>query len=359
MRGAGSIKSTPSGKGISMRIAIDAMGGDHGSSVVVPGVLAGARRHGISLLLVGRKQELENSLAGHDTSGIDVEIVDATQTIDMDDHPAQAVRRKTDSSINVALRLLKESRANAMLSAGNSGAVMAASLMILGRIKGIERPAITSGIPNAKGTYSLIVDLGAVTDPKPNNMVQFAMMGQVYAQAVMGVLNPTIGLVSNGEEASKGNALVQQVHPLLRATEGLNFVGNVEGKDIASGTVDVFVMDGFTGNVVLKTIEGTASMLMHLVREEITSTLSRKLAALVLKPAFRQVSGKLDYAAIGGAPLLGVDGTVVICHGRSSEMAFENAVGVCKRAVEHDLSGEIYRRVAATHEVVPEAHAST
>ena len=341
-----------------MRIAIDAMGGDHGPSVVVPGVLAGARRHGLSLLLVGRKQELEKTLAGLNTSGIDVEIVDATQTIDMDDHPAQAVRRKTDSSINVALRLLKEGRADAMLSAGNSGAVMAASLMVLGRIKGIDRPAITSGIPNAKGTYSLIVDLGAVTDPKPMNMVQFAVMGQVYAQAVMGVPNPTIGLVSNGEEASKGNGLVQQAHPLLRATEGLNFVGNVEGKDIATGTVDVFVMDGFTGNVVLKTIEGTASMLMHLVRAEITSTLPRKLAALMLKPAFRQVASKLDYAAIGGAPLLGVDGTVIICHGRSSELALENAVGVCKRAVEHDLSGGIYRRVAATREAVPGEPAS-
>lgn len=342
-----------------MHIAIDAMGGDHGPSVVVPGALAGARSHDVSLLLVGRKEELQDILSNHDTSRIDVEVVNAVQTIEMDDHPAQAVRRKPNSSINLALRLVKEGRAQAMLSAGNSGAVMAASLMTLGRIKGIDRPAITSGIPNAKGSFSLIVDLGAVTDPKPMNMVQFAVMGQVYAHTVMSIANPTIALVSNGEEASKGNALVQQAYPLLSATEGLNFVGNVEGRDIAAGTVDVFVTDGFTGNVVLKTIEGTASMLMHLVREEITSTITRKLAALVLKPAFRQIASRLDYAAIGGAPLLGVDGAVIICHGRSSELAIQNAVGVCKRAVEQDLSGGIRRRVAVTQEATTETPAST
>lgn len=339
-----------------MHIAIDAMGGDNGPSVVVPGALAGARAHGVSILLVGRKHEVEDALSNLDVSGIDVDVVEATQTIDMDDHPAQAVRRKPDSSITVALQLVKDGKAQAMLSAGNSGAVMAASLMTLGRIKGIDRPAITSGIPNAKGTFSLIVDLGAVTDPKPINMVQFAIMGQVYAQTVMSIPDPTIALMSNGEEASKGNLLIQQAYPLLSKTEGLNFIGNAEGKDIAAGTADVFVMDGFTGNVVLKAIEGTASMLMHMVRDEITSTLTRKLAALVLKPAFRHVANKLDYAAIGGAPLLGVDGAVIICHGRSSEIAVKNAVGVCKRAVEHDLSGSIRRRIAATvSEAVPGA----
>jgi glycerol-3-phosphate acyltransferase PlsX len=335
-----------------MHIAIDAMGGDHGPSVVVPGALAGARKHQVSLLLIGRKQEIEEVLARHDTSGVNVEVVHATQTIEMDDHPAQAIRRKTDSSISVALRLVKDGKAAAMLSAGNSGAVMAGALMTLGRIKGIDRPAITSGIPNAQGSFSLIVDLGAVTDPKPINMVQFAVMGQVYAQAVMGIENPTIGLVSNGEESSKGNALVLNSWPLLNATEGLNFVGNVEGKDIAAGSVDVYVTDGFTGNVILKTIEGVASMLIQLIREEITSTLPRKLAALVLKPAFRAVASKLDYAAIGGAPLLGVDGAVIISHGRSSELAIENAIGVCKRAAESDLAGEIRKRVSATHEVL-------
>jgi phosphate acyltransferase len=342
-----------------MHIAIDAMGGDHGPSVIVPGALAGARQHSVSLFLVGRKADIDAVLAAQDTTGLDVEVVDATQTIDMHDHPAQAVRRKTDSSINVALRLVKDGRAQAMMSAGNSGAVMAASLMILGRIKGIDRPAIASGIPNAKSGFSLLLDMGAVTDPKPINLVQSAVMGQVYATSVMGIDNPTIGLMSNGEEASKGNALVQEVHPMLNATEGLNFVGNVEGGDIASGTVDVFVTDGFTGNVILKTAEGVASMLVELIRREITSTLPRKLAALVLRPAFRTLGGKLDYAAIGGAPLLGVNGAVIISHGRSSERAIENAVGACARAVEHDLAGGIARRVSATHAAADAAARAT
>ncbi|HVL22649.1 MAG TPA: phosphate acyltransferase PlsX, partial [Thermomicrobiales bacterium] len=277
-----------------MHIAIDAMGGDHGPSVIVPGALAGARRHNVSLLLVGKKPEVDAALATQDTTGVDVEVVDASQTIDMEDHPAQAVRRKTDSSINIALRLVKEGRAQAMMSAGNSGAVMAASLMILGRIKGIDRPAIASGIPNAKSSFSLLLDMGAVTDPKPINVVQSAVMGQLYAQTVMGIDNPTIGLISNGEEASKGNALVQQVYPMLQAMEGLNFAGNVEGRDIAAGAVDVFVTDGFTGNVILKTAEGVAAMLVDLLRKEITATLSRKLAALVLKPAFKALGAKLD-----------------------------------------------------------------
>lgn len=276
----------------------------------------------------------------------------------MDDHPAQAVRRKSDSSINIAMRMVKNGEAGAVLSAGNSGAMMASALMTLGRIAGIDRPAITSGIPNVKGEFSFIVDLGAVTDPKPINMVQFAVMGQVYAQAIMGIDNPTIGLLSNGEEASKGNNLVHATWPLLNATEGLNFMGNVEGKDIPAGTVDVFVTDGFTGNVVLKTIEGVASMLIHVIREEITSTIPRKMAALALKPAFKEVGRQLDYSAIGGAPLLGVDGAVIISHGRSNELAIQNAVGVCKRAAERDLPGEIRKRVDITHEAASLAESS-
>lgn len=341
-----------------MHIAIDAMGGDHGPAVIVPGALAGARHNQVSLLLIGRQQEIEAVLSQHDTRGIDVTVVDASQTIEMDDHPAQAIRRKSDSSINVALRAVKDGRADAMLSAGNSGAVMAGSLMTLGRIKGIDRPAIITGIPNINGGFSFILDIGAVTDPKPINMVQFAVMGQVYAQAVVGIDDPTVGLLSNGEEDSKGNNLVHATWPMLNSTEGLNFVGNVEGKDIPTGTVDVFVTDGFTGNVVLKTIEGVASMLMHVIREEITTSLPRKLAALALKPAFREIGAKLDYAAIGGAPLLGVDGAVIICHGRSNERAIDNAVGVCKRSVEGNLAGRIRERVTVTHEAVHQAESA-
>lgn len=327
------------------RIAVDAMGGDHGPSVIVEGAVDGARAQKAKLLIVGNVKEIESALQGIKTSGVDIEIVEATDVISMDDHPAQAVRRKPQSSINVALRLIPEGRADAMVSAGNSGAVMAASLLVLGRIKGIDRPAIASYLPTAKGK-TLLLDLGAVTDPKPGNLVQFAQMGQVYMSRILNVQNPTIGLLSNGEEPTKGNALVQQVHPLLAAEEDLNFIGNVEGKDVTMGTVDIVVTDGFTGNVALKTAEGVAAFMTEVLRAEITSTVVRKLAAMVLRPAFRAMRTKLDYAEIGGAPLLGVNGAVVISHGRSSAKAIENAVAVGVRAAKFDLAGGILERVS-------------
>lgn len=327
------------------------MGGDHGPSVIVAGAIQGARNNNTAITLVGREDAIRAELSKLDTDGLDIDVVHAPDEITMDDHPAQAVRRKPDASMNVAMRLVKDGKADAMVSAGNSGAMMASSLMVLGRIKGIDRPAITSGVPNGKGAHTMLVDLGAVTDPKPLNMVQFAMMGQVYAQTVVGIENPTIGLISNGEEASKGNQLTQKVHPLLKATEGLNFIGNVEGRDILTGDVDVVVMDGFTGNVVLKSIEGTASMLMRVLKAEITSSPMRKMGALILKPAFKAVARRLDYAEIGGAPLLGVDGAVIIAHGRSNELAIRNAVGVGVRAAEHNLRGKILERVASTLDV--------
>lgn len=328
------------------RIAIDAMGGDHGPEVTVQGAVAGARRFGASVLLVGTPTEITRVLDGHDHAGVDIDIVEATEIIAMDEHPAQAIRRKPESSINVALRLIREGRADAIVSAGNSGAVMAGALMQLGRVKGIERPAIASYMPTA-ASNTLLLDLGAVTDPRPSVLVQFAEMGQVYAQRVLDIENPTIGLLSNGEEPSKGNALVQAVHPLLAAADGLNFVGNVEGRDVVLGTVDIVVTDGFTGNVALKTAEGVATMLVDLLRAEITATLPRKLGALLLKPAFRALRSKLDYAEIGGAPLLGVNGVVIISHGRSSARAVENAVGVAVRSANHDLAGGITERFAS------------
>lgn len=219
--------------------------------------------------------------------------------------------------------------------------------MQLGRVKGIERPAIASYMPTATSN-TLLLDLGAVTDPKPSVLVQFAVMGQVYAQRVLDIDNPTIGLLSNGEEPSKGNALVQAVHPLLAAADDLNFVGNVEGRDVVMGTVDIVVTDGFTGNVALKTAEGVAAMLVDVLRTEITATIPRKVGGLLLKPAFRALRSKLDYAEIGGAPLLGVNGVIIISHGRSSARAVENAVGVAVRSANHDLAGGISERFAST-----------
>lgn len=329
------------------RIAIDVMGGDHGPAVIIQGALAGARRFNVPVALIGSLTEIERVLRGQDRDGLNVEVEDATDVITMEEHPAQAVRRKPRSSINVAMDVLREGRAEAVVSAGNSGAVMASALTKLGRVKGVERPAIGSYMPTASGN-TLLLDLGAVTDPKPSVLVQFAVMGQVYAQAVLGIENPTIGLLSNGEEPSKGNSLVQAVHPLLAAAGDLNFVGNIEGRDVVMGTVNIVVTDGFTGNVALKTAEGVATMLVEVLRTEITRTIPRRLGGLLLKPAFRALRSKLDYAEIGGAPLLGVNGVVVISHGRSSAKAIENAIGVAVRSVDHALAGEIASRFAGT-----------
>lgn len=350
----GAVNAAPSQVGeefFSMRIAVDAMGGDHGPSVTVPGAVAGARAHNCALLLTGDESVINTELARSDTSGLDIQVVNTTESIDMHDHPAQAVRRKKDNPISVALQHVKDGSADAAVSAGNSGAMMAAALMILGRINGIDRPAITGGVPNAEGGITTVVDLGAVTDPKPLNMVQQTMMADVYARVVLGIENPRIGLMANGEEDSKGNALVQTVHPMLKQLESINFIGNIEGPDALNGRVDVVVADGFTGNVMLKSIEGTASMLMQVIREELTATPVRKLAAAVLKPAFRAVASRLDYASVGGAPLLGVDGAVIISHGKSNEEAIKNAVGAGVLAARHDMRGEIEARVESTRAV--------
>lgn len=334
------------------RIAIDVMGGDHGPAVIIQGALDGARRFGVPASLIGFPSEIESVLQHHDRNALDVEVVDAPDVITMDEHPAQAVRRKSRSSINVAMDLLREGRADAVVSAGNSGAVMASALTKLGRVKGVERPAIGSYMPTASGN-TLLLDLGAVTDPRPSVLVQFAVMGQVYAQQVLGIENPTIGLLSNGEEPSKGNSLVRAVHPLLAAADELNFVGNIEGRDVVMGTVDIVVTDGFTGNVALKTAEGVATMLVEVLRSEITRSIPRRLGGLLLRPAFRALRAKLDYAEIGGAPLLGVNGVVVISHGRSSAKAIENAVGVAVRSVNHALASEIASRFADTPAAAP------
>jgi glycerol-3-phosphate acyltransferase PlsX len=327
-----------------MRIAVDAVGGDHGARVVVPGAVQGAKAAGVALDLVGAADQIERHLHGLDTGGLDVAIVDAPVTIAMDVHPAQAVRRKKRSSMVVGVREVKDGRADAFVSAGHSGAALAAALLILGTIEGIDRPAIASFFPTARGR-TLVLDLGAVTDPKPHYLVQFAQMGRVYAERILGIANPTVGLLSNGEEPTKGNRLVQDVFALLAAVPDLDFRGNVEGKDVPAGTVDIVVTDGFTGNVALKVAEGTATMLTDLLRREITATLPRKLAALVLRPAFRRVRERLDYRTIGGAPLLGVAGTVVIAHGRSNETAIANAIAAARRAAEADLAGGIAKAV--------------
>ncbi|HEV2128582.1 MAG TPA: phosphate acyltransferase PlsX [Thermomicrobiales bacterium] len=330
-------------------IAVDAMGGDHGPTVVVGGAVAAARRFSVGIRLYGDKSALDIALGQHDLAGLHVEPVPTVDTIGMDEHPTQAVRRKPESSLMRSIRAVQDGEAGAMVSAGNSGAVMAGALMNLGRVKGIDRPAIASHMPSKAGR-ALVLDLGAVTDPKPAHMVQFAIMGQTYARYVLSVPEPTIGLLSNGEEGSKGNQLTVRVHELLQQTPGIDFHGNVEGKDIMLGTTDIVVADGFTGNIALKTAEGTAAFLLDALKSELRASPFRKLGAAMLKPAFREVARRLDYAEIGGAPLLGVDGNTIIAHGRSNALAVENAIGVALRSIEQQLPSRIAERVSEISE---------
>jgi len=322
-----------------LRIAIDAMGGDHAPAEAVAGAAAAARAYGIEVALVGRTAAIEAELRKHNISGLTIRIVEAADVIAMDEHAANAARRKPNASINVALRQVKDGHAAGMISAGNSGAVMAAALFTLGRIPGIERPAIGAVMPTTTG-HVLLIDAGANTDPKPSQLLQFGQMGAIFMERVRGVRNPRVGLLANGEEVGKGNELVQATHPLLAASD-LNFVGNIEGKDIPAGLVDVVVTDGYTGNVVLKLSEGVATTLLGMVRAELTTNLTTRLLAAALRPAFRRVRERLDYREVGGAPLLGIEGVVIIAHGRSDARAIQNAIRACKEAVEGGAVGAI------------------
>ncbi len=310
-----------------MRIAVDVMGGDHGPSVVIPGALDAARSLGVALAMVGRETTVREELGKHRRDGLDVTIVHADDVVGMDEHAATAARRKPKSSVAVALREVKEGRADAMVSAGHSGAAMATGLMVLGRVPGIERPALATVLPTRNGRV-LVLDLGAVTDPRPTHLVDFALMGSIYAHDVLGIASPSIGLLSNGEEDGKGNQLVNEVNPLLRKLDGIRFHGNIEGNDITQGVVDVVVTDGFTGNITLKVAEGAASLITSAIRQEVTKTWPRKIAALMLKGAFDGVRKRFDYREYGGAPLLGINGPAIVAHGRSDERAIASAIRV-------------------------------
>jgi phosphate acyltransferase len=324
-------------------IAVDGMGGDHAPDVVVEGALLAARELGVNVLLVGPEQELKARLSKGAASP-NVEVVNATQVVEMDEHPANAVRQKPDSSMVVGVRQVREGRAQAFVSAGNTGAVMAAGLFELRRIKGVDRPALSGVFPTRKGG-TLVIDIGANADAKPEYLAQFAIMGSAYMHGVFGIARPKVGLLSNGEEDTKGSALVQAAHPRLRELP-INFIGNVEGKEIPTGDVDVVVCDGFVGNVVLKLSEGLAGAITGLIREEINSSPISKLFAVGVLPAFRRVRTRLDYAEYGGAPLLGLNGVCIVAHGRSNARAIKNAIRVASQAVESDVVGTIARGVA-------------
>lgn len=322
-----------------MRIVLDAMGGDHAPPVAVEGGVWAAREFGIEVILVGREEDVRQELARHDTSGLSLPIVHASQVIEMDEHPAAAVKAKKDSSMVVGIDLVKRGEAESFVTMGNSGGALAAALFGLGRIRGIKRPALSTVYPTTPG-LCFMLDVGANTDCKPEYLLQFAQMGAVYAERVLGIANPRVGIVSNGEEEGKGSILVQEAHQLLK-NSGLNFIGNVEGKDIPAGMADVVVTDGFTGNVIGKLSEGLAASLLGIIKEEVKKSPLASLGALLSRPAFDQVKKRLDYAEFGGAPLLGVDGVVIVGHGRSNAKAVKNAVRVAKRAVEGGMLAAI------------------
>lgn len=323
-----------------MRIALDAMGGDKAPEPIVEGAVQAARELGLDIVLVGREEAISAQVAESGQQAR-LEIVHAPEVIEMDDHPAMAIRRKKNSSMLVGMRLIKDGRADAFVSAGNSGAVMAGALMVLGRCSGISRPAISALLPTLTG-HSLLIDAGANTDVHPDNLVQFARMGSIYMSAVMGIHSPKVGLLSNGEEETKGTALTLESYPLLRDS-GLNFIGNVEGRDITRGEVDVIATDGFTGNIALKAMEGASELILSILREEITRGVRDKLGALALMPAFRRIRSRLDPSEFGGAPLLGINGVVLIAHGRSDAKAIRNALRLARDAAQQDIVSAINR----------------
>lgn len=331
-----------------MKIVVDAMGSDQRPVPDVQGAVAAAIEYGIEIVLVGDEPRVRAELQRIRNVPSSVSVLHAPREIEMREHPALAVKEKKDSSIVVGIMQVKQGHADAFVSMGNTGAVLAASVLYLQRIPGVHRPALGTLFPTPKGP-SLLIDIGANTDCKPEWLEQFAIMGESYVRAVQDIPQPRVALLANGEEDSKGNQAVQAAHALLRErarVSGMNFVGNIEGKDIPTRLADVIVADGFVGNIALKTAEGISKMLNDLIRSEIKSTPLTAVGGALAMPAFNKVKKILDYAEYGGAPLLGVNGVVIIGHGRSNQVAVKNAVRVARRSVENNILEIIRRGVA-------------
>ncbi|HEX4714735.1 MAG TPA: phosphate acyltransferase PlsX [Ktedonobacteraceae bacterium] len=331
-----------------VRVALDAMGGDHAPGEIVLGAVEAAREYGIGVYLVGKEDLLKAELAKHETQGLDLPILHTDDVIPMDEHdPARAARNKNTSMVR-ALQLVKDGEAVGAVSAGNSGAMMAASLFTLKRLPGVERPALGGVFPTKDGTC-LVIDMGANTDCKPEYLQQFAIMGSIYMERIFNVNAPRVALLANGEEESKGNEQVQFAHQMLKGSAsslGLNFIGNVEGRDIPTGGADVIVCDGFVGNVVLKLSEGLSETLIDLIKAQIASDLPGKLAGAVVRPRLRKLVKRLDYAEYGGVPLLGVNGAAIISHGRSKARAIKNALRVAHQTADTNVAGAITEGLA-------------
>jgi len=322
-----------------MKIAVDVMGGDYAPQAIVEGAVQAAKvakgRYGI--VLVGKESDIKEELTRLGAKGMPgIEIVNASEVIEMHDSATEAIKKKKDASMVVATRIQKAGEVQAVVSAGNTGAFMATSLLNLGRLKGVNRPGLGSFIPNEKG-MSVVIDVGANAECKPINLLQFGIMGSLYVRHIFDTQNPRVGLLSIGEEETKGNNLTREAHQLLK-NSSLNFIGNVEGRDILKGTAEVVVCDGFVGNIVLKFAESIVGMLKNTIKKSIGKNILSNLGAILMRPAFRQLSKLMDYQEYGGVPLLGVNGVSIVCHGSSSPKAIRNAIREAEKMVNRNVN---------------------
>ena len=322
-----------------MRIAIDAMGGDNAPRIVIDGAVDAARDNSFEIVLVGDKDAIEKELARHRPYPANIKVHHARETIEMHEPPAISIRKKKDSSINVMVNLAKENQVDAIVSAGNTGAVVCAATLGMRTIEGVERPGIAVVIPTLKGA-TLLIDVGANIDAKPKHLLQYGIMGHVYSKYILGKKNPRIGLLNIGEEESKGTEFLKEAYKLLEQSN-LNFIGNSEGRDIFTGKCDVTVCDGFIGNVVLKVSESLTETIGELLRRELNKGFLTRVGALLSKPAFRSLKKEIDYSEYGGAPLLGIDGICIIAHGGSTPKAIKNAIRVAGQYVVHHVNKHI------------------
>jgi phosphate acyltransferase len=326
-------------------IAVDAMGGDHAPKPEVTGAIQAARSLGVKVILVGREDVVRRELALHpEAADLAIQVVHASEHVTMEDSAAKAVRSKRDSSMRVASRLVREGAAHGFVSAGNTGAAMATAKMVQGVVPGVDRPALAGLFPTMAGTPVVVVDVGANVDCSPHMLAQFAVMGEIYSRLILHVQNPRVGLLSIGEEELKGNELTKLVTPKLKSLP-LNFIGNVEGRDIYTGKADVVVCDGFVGNVALKVSEGLVEIIKHMLQESLEATITRKIGYVLSKAAFTDFRKRVDYSEYGGVPLLGVKGVCIICHGRSNTNAIKNAIRVAaefsRGQVNHKIESEL------------------
>ena len=333
-------------------IALDAMGTDRAPKPEVEGALQAARNFGIQVVLVGREAELREELEKHPAaSSQSIQIVNATEVIGMRDKAAQAMRAKRDSSMRVGLRMVRDRRAEGFVTAGNTGAAMATAKVVLGTLPGVDRPGLAAVFPTATGSASIMIDVGANVDCKPYNLEQFAVMGEIYFRSIFGSRRPRVGLLSIGEEETKGNDLTFEAFHLLKALP-INFVGNVEGRDLYNGNADVIICDGFVGNVALKVSEGVVQTVRYMLRESLKATIASQVGSLLARNAFKAFKRRLDYSEYGGAPLLGLKGACIVCHGSSNTNAIKNALRVAAEYARAGITRTIEHELANLHNAV-------